>query len=165
MQWLMALETNSDPISACRLMNIFRRKGVSIVTLTLAARPACPGRPEGFSLMALVETPEADVEHLFNYLRRTEGVHHVTYYRHEPSGNASFVFIDEDPASTNVTRFLQTFPESKLIFASHGKYLLEVPADRRPRPATADSGELQFVPFARVKTTLAKPELVGAPAS
>ncbi len=159
MQWLMALETNNDPISICRLMNIFRRKGVGVVTLTLAARP------EGFSLMALVETPEADVEHLFNFLRRTEGVDHVTYYRHEPSGNASFVFIDEDPAATNLTRFLQTFPESKLIFASHGKYLLEVPAGRRPRPAAADSGELQFVPFARVKTTLAKPELVGAPAS
>ena len=159
MQWLMALETNGDPISICRLMNIFRRKGVSVVTLTLAARPS------GFSLMALVETPEADVEHLFNFLRRTEGVDHVTYYRHEPSGNASFVFIDEDPASTNVARFLQTFPESKLIFASHGKYLLEVPADRRIRPTTADSGELQFLPFARVKTTLAKPELVGAPAS
>ncbi len=159
MQWLMALETNSDPISTCRLMNIFRRKGVSVVTLTLAARPS------GFSLMALVETPEADVDHLFNFLRRTEGVDHVTYYRHEPSGNASFVFIDEDPAATNVTRFLQTFPESKLIFASHGKYLLEVPADRRPRPVTADSAELQFVPFARVKSTLAKPELVGAPTS
>ena len=159
MQWLMALETNSDPISTCRLMNIFRRKGVGVVTLTLAARP------EGFSLMALVETPEADVEHLFNFLRRTEGVDHVTYYRHEPSGNASFVFIDEDPTASNLARFLQTFPESKLIFASHGKYLLEVPADRRPRPATADSGELQFVPFARVKTTLAQPEMVVAQAS
>lgn len=159
MQWLMALETNSDPISTCRLMNIFRRKGVGVVTLTLAARP------EGFSLMALVDTPEADVDHLFNFLRRVEGVDHVTCYRHEPTGNASFVFIDEDPAATNVTRFLETFPESKLIFASHGKYLLEVPAGRRPRPAAADSSELQFVPFARVKTTIAKPELVGAQAS
>jgi hypothetical protein len=159
MQWLMALETNSDPISTCRLMNIFRRKGVSIVTLTLAARPA------GFSLMALVETPEADVEHLFNFLRRTEGVHHVTYYRHEPSGNASFVFIDEDPNSSNLARFLQTFPESKLIFASQGKSLLEVPADRRPRPAAPGLSELQFLPFARVKTTVLQPELVVAQAS
>ena len=135
------------------------RYPILIAVLTLAARPAW------FSLMALVETPEADVDHLFNFLRRVEGVDHVTCYRHEPTGNASFVFIDEDPASTNVARFLQTFPESKLIFASHGKYLLEVPAGRRPRPAATDSDELQFVPFARVKTTIAKPELVGAQAS
>ncbi|MFB3921277.1 MAG: hypothetical protein ACE145_06110 [Terriglobia bacterium] len=159
MQWLMALETNSDPISTCRLMNIFRRKGVGVVTLTLAARP------EGYSLIAVVDTPEAEMEHLFNFLRRVEGVDHVTCYRHEPSGNASFVFIDEDPASTNIARFLQTFPGSKLIFASHGKYLLEVPADRRARPVPADFGELQFVPFSRVKTTVTQPEEVVAQAS
>ena len=114
MQWLMALETNEDPITTCRLMNVFRRKGVKIATLALAARPG------GYSLIALVETPEADVEHIFNYLRRIEGVHNVTYYRHEPAGNASFIFIDSDEDSTGVTRFLDTIPESKLVFASHG---------------------------------------------
>lgn len=159
MQWLMAVETNNDPISTCRLMNIFRRKGVRIVTLTMGARPA------GFSIMALVETPEAEVEHIFNFLRRTGGVHHVTYYRHEPSGDASFVFVDAEAKSSNVARFLQTFPESKLIFASQGKYLIEVPAQSRPRSAASGFGEPEFLPFARVKTSVSHPELVGAQAS
>ena len=51
MKWLIALETDNDPIAACRLMNIFRRKGLKIATLTLAAQPA------GFSMMVLVEAP------------------------------------------------------------------------------------------------------------
>jgi acetolactate synthase regulatory subunit len=159
MQWLMALETSDDPISTCRLMNVFRRKGITIVTLTMAARPA------GFSLIALVETPEAEVEHIFNFLRRTEGVYNVTYYRHEPSGDASFVFIDADENSSSVARFLQTFPESKLIFASQGKYLLEIPGDRRPRSSAPGFGEPEFLPFARVKTSVSHSTMVGAPAS
>ena len=130
MQWLIALETNGDPITSCRLMNIFRRKGVRIVTLAMAARP------EGFSMIAVADTPPADVEHIFNFLRRVEGVQHVTYYQHEPLGEASFVFIDADAGSSSLARFLQTFPESKLIFASHGKYLLEIPGDRKTRHAS-----------------------------
>ena len=161
MQWLMALETNEDPITTCRLMNVFRRKGVKIATLALAARPG------GYSLIALVETPEADVEHIFNYLRRIEGVHNVTYYRHEPAGNASFIFIDSDEDSTGVTRFLDTIPESKLVFASHGKYLLEIPAEKLPRSASAAFGRPEFLPFARVRTSrsVPRPELVVARAS
>jgi len=159
MQWLMALEISDDPICTCRLMNVFRRKGVAVVTLAMAARPA------GFSLIALVETPEADVEHIFNFLRRSEGVYNVTYYRHEPAGDASFVFIDADEHSSSVSRFLATFPESKLIFASQGKYLLEIPADRPVRSAVSNSGEQEFLPFARVKTSVGQSELIGAQAS
>src|SRR5438094_384410 len=85
MQWLLALETEDDPIPACRLLNIFRRKSVKIGVLTLASRPG------GYSMLALVETAEAEVEHIFNFLRRTEGVRHVTCYRHQPSPTASFV--------------------------------------------------------------------------
>lgn len=158
MQWLMALETNEDPISTCRLMNIFRRKGVKIATLAMAARPA------GFSIIALVETPETEVEHIFNFLRRTEGVHNITYYRHEPAGNASFIFIDSDEDSTSVTRFLETVPESKLVFASHGKYLLEIPAEKFPRSTSAAFGRPEFLPFARVRTSRSdpRPELAVA---
>lgn len=159
MQWLIALEIDDDPISSCRLMNTFRRKGIVIVTLSMAAQPA------GFSLIALVETPEAEVEHIFNLLRRTEGVYNVTYYRHEPSGDASFVFIDADANSSSVARFLQAFPESKLIFASQGKYLLEIPADRQPCATASGFGEAEYLPFARVKTTVAHPELVGSQAT
>ncbi len=157
MQWLVALETDNDPIPACRVMNIFRRKGVKIVTLTLAAGAT------GFSLLAVVDTAEGDVDHIFNYFRRTDGVQHVTCYRHDPSAAASFVFIDAERDSSSVARFTQTFPESKLIFASHGKYLFEVPAESRPRSAALGSGEPDFLPFARIKSTRGVPraELVG----
>src|SRR5436190_6517706 len=82
MQWLLELETERDPISTCRLMNIFRRKGVNIVALSLEAGPA------EFSMKALVETAESEVAHIFNFLRRTEGVRHVTCYRHESAADA-----------------------------------------------------------------------------
>ena len=159
MQWLLALETNVDPITGCRLMNIFRRKGVAIVTLAMAARP------EAFSVIAVVETPESEVEHIFNFLRRVEGVENVTYYRHEPLGDASFVFIDAEAESSSLARFLQTFPESKLIFASHGKYLLEIPGDRKAQAGGAGFGKQEILPFTRVKTSIEQPELVTAQAS
>lgn len=160
MQWLVGLETDTDPISTCRLMNIFRRKGLKILTLALAAGPA------GFSVMALVETPESEIEHIFNFLRRTEGVRQVTCYRHEASGEASFFFIDAEADSSSVKRYLETFPDSRLIFASHGKYLLEVPAESRPRSADLGVGAPEFLPFARVKTArrVPRPELVATPA-
>ncbi len=156
MQWLVTLETVNDLISVCRLINVFRRKGLAIATLALAARP------EGFSLMAVVDSSEADAEHIFNFLRRTEGVQHVTYYRHETSRDASFVFIDAEAEAFGVQEILRIFPEAKLVFASHGKYLLEVPAASGRRPA-ADFGELGVLPFACVKTTRPAPAevLVG----
>ncbi len=128
-------------------MNIFRRKGFKIVTLAMAAQPT------GFSLMALVETAEAEVEHLYNFLRRTEDVRHVTYYRQDPSGEPSFVFIDADTDSSSVTEILKLFPESKLILASHGKYLLELPAESCPRLGAQGLEKVGFLPLARVKST------------
>ena len=83
MQWLLELETERDPISTCRLMNIFRRKGVSVLRLELESRPA------SYAMMALVETRESEVAHVFHFLRRTEGVREVTCYRHEPSTGVS----------------------------------------------------------------------------
>ncbi len=157
MQWLVALETDSDPISICRLLNIFRRKGVKVVTLALAARPA------GFSLLSVVESPESEVEHIFNFLRRTEGVRQVTYYRHETSGQPSYVFVVADEHTSTVARILQTFPEAKLVFANHGKYLLEIPAESASRWTGLGFGQADFLPLARVKTSssVAQPEPVG----
>ncbi len=83
MQWLLELETERDPIAICRLMNIFRRKGVSVLRLELDSDAST------FSLIALVETRESDVPHLFHFLRRTEGVREVTCYRHAPSTGVS----------------------------------------------------------------------------
>ena len=147
MQWLLTLEMNNDMISICRLMNILRRKSLKITTLAMTARPA------GFSLMGVVDSAEADMDYLFNFLRRTEGVQHVTCYRHESFPNASFVFIDSEADNSSVTQVLKAFPESKLIFASHGKYLLEIPVEKRRTPVSAGSRDPAFLPFACVKTT------------
>jgi acetolactate synthase regulatory subunit len=161
MQWLITLEIEHDPITTCRLMNIYRRKGVNIVTLAMAAQP------QGLSMMAVVETPESEVDHIFNLLRRTEGVQHVTYYRHEPSQDAAFVFVDAGADSTSMARLLQSFPESKLIFASHGKYLLEVATRGHRRGFVRGFDEPGFLPFARIRTTqrVPAPALVAAPAT
>ena len=156
MQWLLALETEEDPIPACRLLNIFRRKSVKIGTLTLASEIG------GYSLLALVETAESEVEHLFNFLRRTEGVRHVTCYRHEPSTNASFVFMDAGADASRAARLLAAFPGSELVFASQGKMLLEIPASSPGEEAALS--QPGCVPFTRVLTTREnpRPELVPA---
>ena len=158
MQWLVTLETEHDMIAECRLMNIFRRKGLKIATFALATRT------EGFSIMAVVETAESAVEHIFNFLRQTEGVQHVSCYRHTLAANASYVLIDAGPRASNVARILETFSKSKLIFASHGKYLLEIPAEGQSG-VLADSADTEILPLARVMTTqsASHPELVGAP--
>jgi hypothetical protein len=159
MQWLLALETEDDPIPACRLLNIFRRKSVKIGTLTITSEPG------GYSILALVETAEAEVEHLFNFLRRTEGVRQVTCYRHDPSASASFVFMDAGADASGAARLLAAFPGSTLVFAGQGKLLLEIPSSTpAEEPAFAEAG---CVPFSQVMTTrdTPRPELVQAPAS
>lgn len=158
MQWLITLDTEQDLIVTCRLLNAFRRKGMKIATLAMAARP------RGFSMMAVLDSPESDIEHLFNFLRRTEGVERVSYYQHQVSADASFVFIDADAETARVADVLKTFAGSKLIFASHGKYLLEVPAEARRPNAAAALDWPEFHPFACVKSTRPAPglALVGA---
>jgi hypothetical protein len=158
MQWLITLETEPDMIVTCRLMNVFRRKSLKVVTLAMAARP------NGFSMMAVVQSAEPDVDHMFNFLRSMEGVEHVTYYRHEISEDASFVFIDAGADNSQVAGILNTFPGSKLIFASHGKYLLQVPAESRWRAAAPAFEGPEILPFACVKTTriVSRPELTAA---
>jgi len=158
MQWLITLESEQDLILTCRLMNVFRRKGLKIVTLAMATRPS------GLSMMAVMESPEADVDHIFNFVRCREGVQHVTCYRHETSEDAAFIFIDADTDTSRVADILTTFPGSKLIFASHGKYLLEVLADGRRQSAVPAFGIPEVLPFACVKTTrnMSRPELIVA---
>ncbi len=160
MQWLLTLEMNNDMISIGRLMNILRRKSVEITTLALTARPS------GYSLMSVVDSAEADVDYLFNFLRRTEGVQHVTCYRHQSFPNASFVFIDSEADSSRVTQVFKAFPDSKLVFASHGKYLLEIPVEKRRNPVSAGFHDSAFLPFACVKTThsATRPELAAVQA-
>jgi hypothetical protein len=147
MQWLITLETEKDLIITCRLMNAFRRKGMQITTLAMADRAA------GYSMMAVLESPESDVEHLYNFLRGMEGVEHVSYYQHQASSDASYVFIDSDEKAARGAEVLKTFPDSRLVFASHGKFLLEVPTASRRKPAAPAFGLPEFLPFAHVKST------------
>jgi len=159
MQWLITLDTEQDLIVTCRIVNVFRRKGMKITTLAMAARP------RGFSMMAVLDSPESDIDHLFNFLRRTEGVERVSYYQHQTSADASFVFIDAGADTARVAEILSTFPGASLIFASHGKYLLEVPAEIRRRPAAAIIDLPVILPFARVKSAQTVPSLaMGAQA-
>ncbi len=138
----------------CRLMNVFRRKGMKITTLAMATRPHC------FSMMAVLDSPESAIDHLFNFLRGMEGVERVSYYQHQASADASFVFIDADADTSRVGDVLKAFPGSRLIFASHGKYLLEVPAESRREAAAPVFGLPAFLPFACVKSTRTAPTAV-----
>ena len=158
MQWLITLDTEKDMIVTCRLMNVFRRKGMKILTLAMASRS------DGFAMMAVLDSPESDIDHLYNYLRGLEGVERVSYYQHQPCADASFVFIDGDADSSRTAEILNTFSGSKLIFASHGKYLLEIPAESRPGAAANTLSFPDFLPFACVKTTrtVQRPVLVRA---
>ena len=153
MQWLITLETEQDMIVTCRLMNVFRRKGVKISTLTLATRP------RGASMMDMLESSAPDIDHLFNFLRGMEGVERVSYYQHQTASDASFIFIDADADSTRVAEVLKTFPGSKIVFASHGKYLLEVPAESRRHTALA-LDPAGFQPFTCVRSTPSVPRPV-----
>ncbi len=159
MQWLVSLEADPDIILVCRLANILRRKGLSVLTLTLATRP------EGLDLLALVESPESEVDHIFNFLRRTVGVRHVTCYRRETAGNASFVFVEQNEQTPSMERVLRSFPEARFVFASGGKYLLEIPAETGSLEAFRGADRPEFLPLTPVKTTRAAPrsDLVGAP--
>jgi acetolactate synthase regulatory subunit len=154
MKWLISLETNSDPITTCRLMNIFRRKGLKVITLAMAAQSA------GYTMIVLVETPEGEAEHIFNFLRTTPGVEHVESYRHEPSANAAFLFVDGAADASSVARNLEIVPGAKLLFASHGKFLLEVPT--QAANSLSNFAEAGFLPFARVRTTREAPQAVPA---
>lgn len=169
MQWLVALETDGDPISICRLMNIFRRKGVRIVMLSLAAVET------GFSFMALAETAESEVEHLFHFLRRSEAVEHVTCYMpcaELPSGTlagetgSTYAFVSTERGPLQAAQAVQSFPGSKVIFSSEDKLLLEIPVESRSRLSSAGVSLLQgaeVLHLACAKTTRTAPvsELVA----
>ena len=158
MQWLLTLESDRDPIVLCRLMNIFRRKGLEIETLALNAKA------ESYSLMAVVESPQKDVDHIFHFLRESSGVLGVAYYRHEPTQDASFIFVESAENPENIKRIQEAFPESKVVFASHGKYLVEIPSGLFTGAKFPGLEEPGFLPLSRVRASQHYPqmELVGA---
>ena len=160
MQWLVTIQTDKDPITTCRLVNIFRRKGVQVLNLAMAAQSS------GFSVISVVETPESEAEHVYNFLRRMEGVTYVAYYRHAGSDEASFIFVDAATDRGRLARFLETYPEATLIFASHGKYLFELPAKDRSCANGQSLNETEFFPLACMRSSrqLAESEMLSAPA-
>jgi hypothetical protein len=71
MQRLFTIDTEGDLIVICRLINVFRRKGVKLAKLVISSTPG------GFRVAVLFEAAESEVEHLFNFVRRMEGVSHL----------------------------------------------------------------------------------------
>lgn len=161
MQWLLTLECDRDPIVLCRLMNTFRRKGLEIETMALSAKP------EAYSMMAVVGTARTDIDHIFNFLRRTDGVKDVTFYQHEPAQAASFIFVESAANPENIARIREAFPECKVIFASHGKYLVEVPTGVPSGTQIPGLDRPGFLPLSQVRTSKqhSPMELVGAASS
>jgi len=152
MEWLVALEADNNPIVLGRLLNAFRRKGVEIRTLTLGTRTS------ELSLMALVESAEENVEHILQFIRVMVGVREVACYRHEPSGKASYIFLETDDHS-KVAKILVDFPLSKLVFASQGRYLVEVGEKSGKAGGRALISDANFLPFARVRTDSASAQV------
>jgi hypothetical protein len=117
-------------------------------------------------MMAVLDSPESDIDHLFNFLRGMEGVERVSYYQHQTSADASFVFIDADADTSRVAEILKTFPGSKADLCQPRKVSARVPKESRRQHAAPAFGMPEFLPFACVKSTrtVPSPVLVGAQA-
>ncbi|MGH9447066.1 MAG: hypothetical protein ACRD3O_15230 [Terriglobia bacterium] len=122
MKWLFTIDTENDLIVFCRLMNIFRRKSVNVSRMSMAALSGT------YRVLALLEGRGDEVEHIFHFVRRTEGVNQVAYYGESGTGEVSFVLVNGEAGSLNVARWMELLPGASLVFASHGKALLETPA-------------------------------------
>lgn len=140
MKVLISIETQEDLIVVCRLMNILRRKGVHVLTFAMSSVGG------GYALTVLLETADPDMDHLFHFLRRTEGVRHVAYYRQHETERASFVLMDGEADARDAARIAALLPGAKLVFAGHGKALLET-------SGLAPSAQPGVLPFTQVRTT------------
>ena len=147
MQWLIFLELENDPIAFCRLTDVFRRKGLKLVSLVATSGPS------KLSVMTVVEGTEFLIDHMFHFLRRTPGIRQVSYYRHEKGKEAGFVFVSaRDPSADLVGTLQHTVPGTKLVFAAGGNFLFEVPTRGRTHEALRGISGENFLSFARVKT-------------
>ena len=147
MQWLISLEMDPDPITFCRLTDIFRRKGVRLASLAATSGSAA------MSFISVVECNEALMEHMFHFLRRTSGIRKVSYYRQEKAGSGTFVFLTpKNSPGEAAGRILQNVPGARLVFSSGENYLFEFPARTKDHEALREIPEADFLPFAHVKT-------------
>jgi len=79
----------------------------------------------------------------------------ATCYRHEPSTKACYIFVDAGADRSRAARILGLSPQSKLIFASGGKHLIELPAEEAAQDTGfAGPGELPYAPVMRTRTAV-----------
>ncbi len=147
MQWLLKLEMESDPIITCRLMNVFRRKGMKLLTFTLE------NKLDRTHATALAETDAGAVDHIFNFLRGIAGVRHVAWHSPEATAMPSFILADGGRESASVARLLETFPGSRLVFANPEKCLVEIPLSHSSAPKANGRVEPGWLSFAPVRST------------
>jgi hypothetical protein len=145
MKWLFNVDVEGDLITVCRLMNIFRRKGIELSRLGTASKG------DSFSLVALFDAQETEIDHVFHFLRRTEGVSRVECYRQGKAEEASLILVDGNSDRLDVARWAEVMRGSKLVFASHGQALLEVAPGSAASLFAAYSGSPQPLAFTCVK--------------
>ena len=147
MQWLIILEMDSDPIALCRLMDVFRRKGLKIASMTVASGSVKT------SFVALVECDEAHMDHMFHFLRRSADIQKVSYYRNQEVGSATHLLLTPtDSPVKSVGRILQGVPGARLVFSSGESYLFEFSGKAKEHKAVQTIPQENRLPFSHVKT-------------
>ncbi len=144
MKWLFTIDTEEDLIVFCRLINIFRRKGVKISWMSTAALSGA------YRILAVFQGHPGEMDHIFNFIRRTEGVLHVAYYQEGGADAASFVFADGKMEALGTARWPDLFPQARVAFAGQGSLLLEIPPGSAPEAALSTSQAAGFGRFSRV---------------
>lgn len=145
MKYLLTIEVQDDLIVVCRLLNVLRRKGVRLQALTMTLGN------DGYALTTLSEMPDAEVDHLYHFLRRTEGVRQVAYYRQSDSEPASFILVEGDADGGGAARIQSTLPGARVVFTGPGRSLIE--AEHRASSAISAPG---VISFARMRSTREK---------
>jgi hypothetical protein len=123
-KWLTALETDGESITLCRLMNVFRRKGISIAALTMNAAP------RGSTVLALIDATAPQIEHLRSFLRGTAGISQVACYRHEAGDAVAFSGEGVESASLR-----DGLPPAPATLAEESRYLPELWEAMEANPA------------------------------
>jgi hypothetical protein len=143
-KWLFTIDTENDLIVFCRLVNIFRRKGLNISWMSIGALSGA------YRIIAVFQGSADEIDHIFHFVRRTEGVCHVAYYREGGTGPASFVFSDGEGEAPEAARWPDIFPGARLAFAGQGKLLLEIPPGATSERLLYSSPAVGFARFSRV---------------
>ncbi len=148
MQWLMFLEMDPDPIALCRLMDVFRRKGPRVASMT-----ATSGSVKT-SFVALVECDEPLMEHMFHFLRRSAGIQKVSYYRNQEVESATHLLLTlADSPGESVGRILQGVPGARLVFSNGKSYLFEFLGKAKEHEAVQVIPQENRLPFTHIKTS------------